>query len=53
MPKGQAVVAKVTWDDATDRKLLMAIIKAAGPSLPKFADVAAIMGDGFTTSVVG
>lgn len=52
MPSGEALGAKVTWDDAADKRLLMAIIKAAAPTLPKFADVATILGDGTTASAI-
>ncbi|KAL9530412.1 hypothetical protein SMMN14_05728 [Sphaerulina musiva] len=52
MPSGLSEGNKIVWDDAADRKFLMAIIKAAAPTLPKFADVAAIIGNGVTASAL-
>ncbi|RMY88876.1 hypothetical protein D0864_06554 [Hortaea werneckii] len=36
------------WNDATDRQLLLAIIHLTAPQLPKWDEVAAMMGNGFT-----
>ncbi|KAI7304491.1 hypothetical protein KC315_g15140 [Hortaea werneckii] len=40
------------WNDATDRQLLLTIINLTAPQLPKWDQVAAIMGDGFTAESV-
>ncbi|KAI7168271.1 hypothetical protein D0869_04426 [Hortaea werneckii] len=40
------------WNDATDRQLLLTIINLTAPQLPKWDQVAAIMGDGFTSESV-
>ncbi|TKA28998.1 hypothetical protein B0A50_03410 [Salinomyces thailandicus] len=36
------------WNDTTDRKLLLTIIKLTSPQLPKWEQVADLMGEGFT-----
>ncbi|KAH9827873.1 hypothetical protein Tdes44962_MAKER09584 [Teratosphaeria destructans] len=40
------------WNDATDRQLLLTIIHLTAPSLPKWDQVATMMGDGFTAESV-
>ncbi|KAI7352443.1 hypothetical protein KC320_g4467 [Hortaea werneckii] len=40
------------WNDATDRQLLLAIIHLTAPQLPKWDEVAAMMGNGFTAEAV-
>ncbi|KAI7085759.1 hypothetical protein KC356_g5584 [Hortaea werneckii] len=40
------------WNDATDRQLLLAIIHLTAPQLPKWDQVAAMMGNGFTAEAV-
>ncbi|KAI7241357.1 hypothetical protein KC343_g11491 [Hortaea werneckii] len=40
------------WNDATDRQLLLAIIHLTVPQTPKWDEVAAIMGNGFTAEAV-
>ncbi|KAK4985482.1 hypothetical protein LTR66_008153 [Elasticomyces elasticus] len=40
------------WSDTTDRRLLLIIIKLTAPSLPKWDQVAAMMGDGYTAEAV-
>ncbi|KAK3710627.1 hypothetical protein LTR37_010255 [Vermiconidia calcicola] len=36
------------WTDSTERNLLLTIIHLTAPQLPKWDQVAALMGDGFT-----
>ncbi|KAK3673547.1 hypothetical protein LTR78_006451 [Recurvomyces mirabilis] len=40
------------WTDAADRQLLLAIIHLTAPQLPKWDQVADLMGDGFTAESV-
>lgn len=40
------------WNDATDKQLLLGIIHLTAPQLPKWDQVAALMGDGFTAESV-
>ncbi len=52
MPVGQAQGTKITWDDATDKKLLMAMLKVASPTLPSFQEVAQVFGEGATAKAL-
>ena len=36
------------WTDSTERNLLLTIIHLTAPQLPKWDQVATLMGDGFT-----
>jgi len=36
------------WNDSTDRQLLLSIIHLTGAPLPKWDQVAAMMGEGYT-----
>ncbi|KAK3117534.1 hypothetical protein LTR53_000960 [Teratosphaeriaceae sp. CCFEE 6253] len=37
------------WNDATDRQLLLTIVHLTGTALPKWDQVARLMGEGFTS----
>jgi len=40
------------WNDTTDRQLLLTIIGLTAPQLPKWDQVATLMGEGFTAESV-
>ena len=44
----QAIMAPNPWNDATKSRLFLAIIHLTAPRLPNWAEVAALMGEGFT-----
>ncbi|USW51565.1 hypothetical protein Slin15195_G048840 [Septoria linicola] len=52
MPIGQAQGTKITWDDTADKKLLMAMLKVASPSVPSFQEVAQVFGEGATAKAL-
>ncbi|EMC97706.1 hypothetical protein BAUCODRAFT_463152 [Baudoinia panamericana UAMH 10762] len=43
---------KGPWTDATDRQLLLTIIHLTAPQLPKWDEVAGLMGEGYTAESV-
>lgn len=45
-------MAKGSWTDTTDKQLLLTVIQLSAPARPKWEQVAALMGEGYTSESV-